>query len=728
MSSAKITDVKRDLFDSAQSSLNYLTSDQGVKVSDTDNWLKVYDGTHVGPHLLEDQLGREKITHFDHERIPERVVHARGAGAYGYFKVFDDRASRYTYAPVLTDPSRKTPVFVRFSTVQGSRGSADTVRDVRGFATKFYTQEGNWDIVGNNLPVFFIQESIKFPDFVHAVKPEPHNEIPQGQSAHNNFWDFVGLQPEATHMVMWAMSDRAIPRSFRMMQGFGVNTFTLHKLDGEQCFVKFHWIPELGVNSLTWDEALKISGQDPDFHRKDLYEAIESGSFPKWKFCIQVIPASKEHDFDFDILDATKIWPEEQVPLEEIGELVLDRTPEEFFPEVEQVAFCTSNVVPGIGFSDDPLLQGRNFSYFDTQISRLGVNWQELPVNRPVCPVLNHQRDGQMRHRITAGTMNYWPNRKEIFPPVPPKQGGFHTYPSKIEGIRERVRGKKFQEHYDQAQLFFNSLAPHEKKHLIDAFSFELDHCDDPVVYETYTRLLNCIDFELAKKVASNVGGVIPDKPGRKNHGKSSKPLSQLYYAPKHPLITGRRIAILVADDFNLDEVNAMRSALSSVNAKAVIIGPHRGEIHSEGASRDVKGSTIKADHHFEGQRSTLFDALFIPSGHHISHLAKHGRAIQYVREAFGHCKPIGAAGVGIAFLRDIAGLPGVHFQHGDSSDVMTSYGVVTTGKLDVKSAVTGQLRIEHDKKDFLAEFAYVISQHRCYEREMDGLTAQVAF
>ena len=301
-------------------------------------------------------------------------------------------------------------------------------------------------------------------------------------------------------------------------------------------------------------------------------------------------------------------------------------------------------------------------------------------------------------------------------------------YPSKIEGIRERVRGKKFQEHYDQAQLFFNSLAPHEKKHLVDAFSFELDHCDDPVVYETYTKLLNCIDFELAKEVASNVGGIIPDKPGRKNHGKSSKPLSQLYYAPKHPLITGRRIAILVADGFNLDEVNVVSSALSSANAKAIIIGPHRGQIHSEGTRSDAKGSSIKADHHFEGQRSTLFDALFIPSGRHISHLAKSGRAIQYVREAFGHCKAIGAAGFGIAFLRDIAGLPGVQFQHGDSTDVMTSYGVVTTGKLDVKTAVTGQLRIEHDEKDFLAEFAHVISQHRCYEREMDGLTAQVAF
>ncbi|KAI0304751.1 catalase-like domain-containing protein [Russula brevipes] len=675
--SAKTTDIGRDVLEPAKAKLNYLTSDQGVKIADTDNWLKISDGTNVGPQLLEDQLAREKVMHFDHERIPERVVHARGTGAYGYFKVHDDRASKYTYAPVLTDPSRKTPVFVRFSTVQGSRGSADTVRDVRGFATKFYTQEGNWDIVGNNIPVFFIQESIKFPDLIHAVKPEPHNEVPQGQTAHNNFWDFVGLQPESAHMVMWAMSDRGIPRSFRMMQGFGVNTYTLHTLAGEQFFVKFHWIPELGVHSLVWDEALKISGQDPDFHRKDLYEAIEDGAFPKWKFCIQTIPASKEHDFNFDILDATKIWPEELVPLEEIGELVLDRKPEEFFPEVEQVAFCTSNVVPGIGFSDDPLLQGRNFSYLDTQLSRLGVNWQELPVNRPVCPVLNHQRDGQMRHRITAGTVNYWPNRQEVFPPVPPNKGGYYT---------ERIRGGKFQEHFNQAQLFFNSLAPYEKKHLIDAISFELDHCDDPVVYETYTKILNCIDFDLAKKVASNVA----------------------------PTIVGRRIAILIADGFDLVEVNAVRTALSSAKAKTFIIGPHRGEIRPSGDDRTA-GKGIKADHHFEGQRSTLFDALYIPSGHHISQLAKNGRAVQYVREAFGHCKAI-------------VDLPGVVFPHEDSLDVKTSYGVVTTGKLDAKAVATGTLRIGDDSKDFITEFAYVISRHRCYEREMDGLTSRVAY
>ncbi|KAJ3520830.1 hypothetical protein NM688_g9107 [Phlebia brevispora] len=424
---AKIADLQRDLIDQSKGGL---TTDHGVKVSDHDNWLKVTDGTHAGPSLLEDQIAREKIHRFDHERIPERVVHARGAGAHGYFKVYDDKASKYTYAPVLTDPSRTTPTFVRFSTVQGSRGSADTVRDVRGFAVKFYTDEGNWDIVGNDIPVFFIQDAIKFPDIIHAVKPEPHNEVPQGQSAHNNFWDFVGLQPEASHMVMWVMSDRGIPRSFRMMQGFGVNTYTLVNGKGERFFVKFHWLPELGVHSLMWDEALKICGQDPDFHRKDLEEAIQSGAYPKWQFAIQVIPETREHDFDFDILDATKVWPEELVPLEAIGEMVLDRVVDEFFPEVEQVAFCTSHVVPGIGFSDDPLLQGRNFSYFDTQITRLGVNWEELPINRPVCPVLNHQRDGAMRHKIHMGTVNYTPNRKQEIPPVPHSEGGYYEYVS----------------------------------------------------------------------------------------------------------------------------------------------------------------------------------------------------------------------------------------------------------------------------------------------------------
>ncbi|TFY56707.1 hypothetical protein EVJ58_g7475 [Rhodofomes roseus] len=722
---AKVADLQRDSIDPSDKPNKGLTTDSGTYVSDTDNWM----GTHVGPSLLEDQIAREKIHRFDHERIPERVVHARGTGAHGYFKVYDDRAKKYTTAGVLTDPSRTTPTFARFSTVQGSRGSADTVRDVRGFAIKFYTQEGIWDIVGNNIPVFFIQDAIKFPDFVHAVKPEPHNEVPQGQSAHNNFWDFVGLQPESAHMVMWAMSDRGIPRSFRMMQGFGVNTYTLVNDKGEKFFVKFHWIPELGVHSFVWDEALKICGQDPDFHRKDLEEAIHSGAYPKWKFGIQVIPEANEHDFDFDILDATKVWPEELVPLEILGEMVLNKTVDEFFPETEQVAFCTAHVVPGIGFSDDPLLQGRNFSYFDTQITRLGVNWEELPINRPVCPVLNHNRDGAMRHKITKGQVNYWPNRLGVGAPVPTNQGGYADIATKVQGIKQRIRAPKFQEHFNQAQLFYNSLAPHEKQHLINAMSFELSHCDDPIVFETYTKLAANIDFELAKQVAINVGGIVPEKPARPNHGKATATLSQLYYAPKEPTIASRRIAILVADGFNLAEVEALRAAFKLGQATTFVIGPRRGWVYSAGQIAG-KGTGVWADHHYEGQRSTLFDAFIIPSGaEHAQKLAQNGRCIHWVREAFGHLKPIGAIGEGVAFLHEAVQLPGVSLMSDLSSDsVVNSYDVVTAGKYDSGTVAADTLKIAQGEKGFVSNFAYAVSKHRCWDRESDGLAAKVAF
>ncbi|KAJ7654073.1 catalase [Mycena polygramma] len=427
---AKIADLQRCTVKTTPST--GLTTDHGLRVSDTDNWLKASDGVEPGPALLEDNIAREKIHRFDHERIPERAVHARGTGAHSYFKAYKDSvASQFTHASVLTDSTRTTPVFVRFSTVQGPRGSADTVRDVRGFAVKMYTQEGNWDIVGNNMPVFFIQDATKFPDFVHAVKAEPKNE------------------PESAHMVCWAMSDRGIPRSYRMMQGFGVNTYTLVNSAGERYFVKFHWLPELGVHSLMWDEAFKIGGQDPDFHRKDLEEAIQKGAPPKWTLAIQTIAEQDEHNFEFDILDATKIWPTELVPLHDIGEMVLDRTVDEYFPETEQVAFCTSHVVPGIGFSDDPLLQGRNFSYFDTQITRLGINWEQLPINRPVCPVTNHNRDGQHQTRINMSPVNYWPNRFGAGPPVPVallhKADTESIFAQKVVGIKQRMRAPKFQ-------------------------------------------------------------------------------------------------------------------------------------------------------------------------------------------------------------------------------------------------------------------------------------------
>ncbi|KAJ7741824.1 catalase-like domain-containing protein [Mycena metata] len=708
-----------------------LTTDHGVPVADTDNWLKVTNGQNSGPSLLEDQIAREKIHRFDHERIPERVVHARGTAAHGYFRVFDDRAAKYTSAAVLTDSSRTTPTFVRFSTVQGSRGSADTVRDVRGFATKFYTQEGNWDLVGNNIPVFFIQDAIKFPDFVHAVKPEPQNEVPGGQSAHNNFWDFVGLQPEASHMVMWAMSDRAIPRSYRMMQGFGVNTFTLLNGEGKRFFVKFHWIPELGVHSLVWDEALKIAGQDPDFHRKDLEEAILNGAPPKWTLGIQVIPEEREHDFDFDILDATKLWPEELVPVEEIGEMVLNRPVDEFFPETEQVAFCTSHIVPGIGFSDDPLLQGRNFSYFDTQISRLGINWEQLPINRPVCPVMNHNRDGQHQTRITKGRVNYWPNRFEAGPPIPPNHGGYVEFAQKVEGIKARVRGAKFNEHYNQAELFLNSLTEYEKNHLINAFSFELSHCDDAQVYETYTKLLSTVNLDLAKTVAANVGGQIDESSTRRPHGQKSAALSQLHYAPKKPTIKSRRVAILLADGFNGTEVTAIRAMLGAAGAVPFLIGPRRGKIYPAGQAIGGDGGVL-VDHHFEGQRSTMFDALLIPSGKESADmLMASGRCIHWIREAFGHLKTIGAIGEGVEAVRRALKLDvtQLDFASLDDSAVTSSYGVVTTGKYKATSAATDMLEVvTGGDAGFMSNFAYEISQHRCYKRELDGLNFQVAY
>ncbi|KAF5392730.1 hypothetical protein D9757_000999 [Collybiopsis confluens] len=723
---AKVADLKRNTVEVTPST--GMTTDHGVFISDTDNWLRVSDGENHGASLLEDQIAREKIHRFDHERIPERVVHARGTGAHGYFKVFEDSpASKYTYAPVLTDSSRTTPVFVRFSTVQGSRGSADTVRDVRGFAVKMYTEEGNWDLVGNNIPVFFIQDAIKFTDIIHAVKPEPHNEVPQGQSAHNNFWDFVGLQPESAHMVCWAMSDRAIPRSFRMMQGFGVNTYTLINSAGERFFVKFHWQPELGVHSLVWDEALKLAGQDPDFHRKDLEEAIVNGAPPKWTLALQIIPEKDEHNFDFDILDATKLWPVELVPLQEIGEMVLNKTVDEFFPETEQVAFCTSHIVPGIGFSDDPLLQGRNFSYFDTQITRLGgVNWEQLPINRPVCPVMNHHRDGQHQSYIHKSPVNYWPNRKGAGPPVPVEKGGYQE--QKLAGIKQRIRTPKFQEHFNQAQLFVNSLAPHERAHMIAAFSFELSHCDDPVVYETYTKLLNNIDFDLAKEVAANVGGIVPDKPGRPNNGKKSFGLSQLDFAPQKPTVKSRRVAILLADGVDASGVLVMKAGLKAGGAVPYVIAPRRGNISTSGG-----GENVWADHHFDGQRSTMFDAIYIPNGNELygKTLRANGQLMHWILEAFGHCKTIAGIGEGsktIAFTLSHF-LTELSFSSTDSDKVVTSYGVITAGSYSLKSAATDVLNIASGgDQGFISNFACEISKHRCYERELDGLASKVAY
>lgn len=701
-----------------------ITTDYGVLQNNTDEWLRITTDGQTGPMLLEDPFGREKIHRFDHERIPERVVHARGAGAFGTFRLHES-ASDVTHAGVLTDTSRETPVFVRFSTVLGSRGSADTVRDVRGFAIKMYTQEGNWDIVGNNIPVFFIQDAIKFPDLIHAAKPEPDNEIPQAQSAHNNFWDFMFMHSEATHMFMWAMSDRTLPRSYRMMQGFGVNTFTLQNASGERFFAKFHWTPELGVHSLVWDEALKISGQDPDFHRKDLAEAIEAGAYPKWKFGIQVIPESREHDFDFDILDATKIWPEDLVPVRYIGELELNRNVDEYFTQTEQVAFCTSHIVPGIGFSDDPLLQGRNFSYQDTQLSRLGTNWQELPINRPVCPVMNFNRDGAMRHTISKGKVNYWPNRYSTMPPAVQEEGAYIEHAQKVAGIKARSKSAKFREHVSQAQLFFNSLSPVEKAHVTAALSFELDHCDEDVVYERMTKRLADIDLVLAQSVAQMVGGPLPDAGATANHGKVAKNLSQMDFLPSSPSIATRKVAILIADGYDSVVFNAVKKILEGGQAIPLVIGPRRSEIFPAGQA-PTPGNGVKPDHHFEGLRSTLVDAIFIPGGEEsVRTLGKSGRALHWIREAFGHLKAIGAIGEAVKLVNQALPLPEINVSL--EGEAVESYGVVTMGKVSTESWKE-TFEVIKNAPGFAGKFVYAIASHRVWERELDGLNTMVAY
>ncbi|EWC43540.1 catalase-1 [Drechslerella stenobrocha 248] len=734
----KVANIKSDIVD-GNSQSQKMTTDFGVGISEAaaNSWLRVVDEAgRQGPMLLEDSISREKIHRFDHERIPERVVHARGAGAFGYFKL-KESAADVTCAAVLTDTSRTTPVFVRFSTVLGSRGSADTVRDVRGFAVKFYTQEGNWDIVGNDIPVFFIQDAVKFPDLIHAAKPEPDNEVPQAQSAHNNFWDFNILHSEATHMLMWAMSDRGIPRSYRMMQGFGVNTFTFTTAEGQRSFVKFHFKPELGVHSLVWDEALKLCGQDPDFHRKDLEEAIKNGAPAKWDFGIQIITEAQQDEFEFDILDATKVWPEELVPVRYIGELVLDRCVDEYFSQTEQVAFCTSHVVPGIGFSDDPLLQGRNFSYFDTQISRLGINWQELPINRPVCPYLNMNRDGAMRHRITKGKVNYWPNRFQGTPPVLQSQASdavaaattYKEHAQPVIGIKQRLQAPKFKEHINQATLFWNSMSPIEKLHIIKAFSFELSHCDDETVFNNACLRLGQIHTELAEEVASRVGGTSPKekRESRKVHSKKSERLSQMAFQPATPTIKSRRVAILIADGYDKFFVTAAKAALTAAGAVPLIIGPRRNYIYANGEERGQEGAGIWADHHFEDQRSTMFDGLLLPPGAHTVTLTSNGRVVHWIRESFGHLKPIGAVGAAVDVVKHALQLPVVHTADAASESVVDSYGVVTVGNLEA-SGLTELVKITKEADDFMGKFAYRLSMHRCWERELDGLMDRVAF
>jgi catalase len=636
-----------------------LTTNQGQRVGDDQNSLRA--GSR-GPTLLEDYILREKLQHFDHERIPERVVHARGAAAHGYFELYES-LEKYTIAKVLTDTATQTPLFVRFSTVAGSRGSADTARDVRGFAVKMYTADGNWDLVGNNIPVFFIQDAIKFPDLIHAVKPEPNNEIPQAASAHDTFYDFISLTPESMHMLMWIMSDRAIPRSYRMMDGFGVHTFRLINAAGEAHFVKFHWKPVLGAHSLVWDEAVKIAGQDADFHRRDLWESIEKGDYPEWELALQIMPEADAEQYDFDVLDATKLWPEDLIPLKVVGKMTLNRNPDNYFSETEQVAFMTTNIVPGIDFTDDPLLQGRNFSYLDTQLSRLGSpNFHELPINRPLATISNNQRDAHMRYTINKGRVAYAPASLDGHSPDEVyNQQGFHSYEQRVNGPKVRVRSESFADHYGQARLFWNSMTAVEKKHIIMALQFELSKVDTKAVRQRMLERLAEINDVLAAEVgyalgekmqgSSQNGAMAMDmehlanalSPTSASGGVTkTSGLSQEEGQPQTP--KGRKVAILAAPGVAAADVELVQKALQAAGATADVIGPHLGPLDGT----DGAGS-VEATKTYANSGSVQFDAVFVPGGKAGSAaLQKNADALLFINEAYKHGKPIGAVGEGV--------------------------------------------------------------------------------
>jgi len=641
----------------------FLTTDQGLRINDDQNSLKAGER---GSALLEDFILREKITHFDHERIPERVVHARGAAAHGHFQVYKSLA-HYTTAKFLQDPAVNTPVFVRFSTVAGSRGSTDMARDVRGFAVKFYTEEGNYDLVGNNIPVFFIQDAVKFPDLVHAVKPEPHHEIPQAASAHDTFWDFISLMPESMHMIMWVMSDRAIPRSLRMMEGFGVHTFRLINAQGKARFVKFHWKPLLGIHSVVWDEAVKISGQDPDFQRRDLWEAIENGDFPEWEFGVQIVEEKDEHAFDFDLLDPTKLIPEELVPVQRVGKLTLNRNPDNFFAETEQVAFHPGHLVPGIDFTDDPLLQGRLFSYTDTQLTRLGgPNFHEIPINRSVAPVHNNQRDGHMRQTINTGRSSYQPNSLGGGCPFQAgqREGGFVSYAEKIDGRKVRARGEKFFDHFSQAALFYKSQSEPEKAHIVQALRFELGKVDALAIRVRMLGLLAQVDTTLAGRVADGLGLPVPKKldgpfnlsvpadgnvkqfqPKPVSRAVGTSPALSMANTVKNTIRT-RKIAILAASGVDGGALSGIQKALKAAGAQSKIVAPRLGTL------RTAQGHKVTINWSFLTAGSVLFDAVFVPGGDKSVHtLSTEPRAVEFVAEAYKHCKAIGATGEGMALL-----------------------------------------------------------------------------
>ena len=677
-----------------------MTTNDGSLINDNNNTLKAGDR---GPSLLQDHIYLDKLMHFDRERIPERVVHARGSGAHGVFEAKED-ISELTVADFLKKGT-KTPVFVRFSTVAGFKGSTDLARDVRGFSVKFYTQEGNYDLVGNNIPVFFIQDAMNFPDLVHSVKPEPHNEIPQAGSAHDTFWDFISLMPEATHMVMWAMSDRAIPRSLRMMEGFGVHTFKLVNAEGKGTFVKFHWKPKLGVHGVAWNEAQKISGFNSDFHRQDLWEAIDKGNYPQWDLGIQVIPEEDELKHSFDILDPTKLVPEELYPVKIVGTMTLNRNPENFFAETEQAAFDPGRLVPGIDVSNDPLLQGRLFSYMDTQNYRLGgPNFHELPINRPINNKHNNQKDGFSRFDIPKGDVSYFPNSKASGCPYHAMlkgETGFKSHEEKIDASKVRKRSDSFADHFSQARLFFNSQSKPEQQHIINAFSFELSKVTDLKIRERMLANLNQVDSDLASRVGDNLN-IKPAKEmdeltlkfTRQNHPEypikakksevdKSEALS-MHVKDNEGTIETRKVAFLVEEGVSKASVDKMKSALEKEGAEAVLIASKVGSLKFK------EGGTEGIMHTYKTEVSVCYDAVYTPTGDSVKKLKDCPEYFQFNEEAYKHCKAL-------AFDEEAEKLV-------ESSKIKKDKGVI----------------FSTEDKNLASSFIDVMKKHRVWELEED--------
>ncbi|MBR8829784.1 MAG: Catalase HPII [Chroococcopsis gigantea SAG 12.99] len=686
---------QKDLDKNRQDAEGYLTTSEGQLVNNTDDSLKA---GRRGPSLMEDFMAHEKIAHLDRERIPERLVHARGSGAHGYFQPYQSW-QEITKAKFLQTPEVKTPVFVRFSNVNGSKGASDTLRDVRGFAIKFYTEEGNYDLVGNNIPVFFVQDWIKFADLVHALKPEPDREMPGNSSAHDSFWDFISLMPESMHMVMWMLSDYTLPRSYRMMKGFAVHTFRFVNEEGKARYVKLHVKPLLGVHSLDWDEAQKIAGKDPDFLRHDLWDAIGKGDYPEYELGVQIVEEGEESQFDFDILDSTKLIPEELVPITPLGKIVLDRNPDNFFAETEQVAFQPSNIVGGIDFTDDPLLQGRLFSYADTQFHRLGsANYTQLPINRPVCPVHHNLQDGFMQTEVRTTKVNYSPNSLGGGCPfmTPENLGGFVTYPSKVEGEKVRGRSPSFNEHFNQARLFWNSLTPPEKEHLVKAAQFELGKVFHDHIKVKMLELFNEVDHDLAVMIAAGLGLTAPGAKEKPKNQETSPSLSIIEFARTMPKsIKTRMIAILAADGVKGIELQGVKEALEKEGACIKIVAPHGGKIKAD------NGEEIVVDMTFLTSASVIFDAIYIPGGaNSVKMLQANAEALHFIMEAFKHCKAIGATGEAVKLL-ETAGITGVDISQ---NGLRSQSGVIS-------SQETGDL------SSFNQNFIDAIAEHRFWGR-----------